>query len=484
MRAHKSILLDSTEYIANDSAEAKEHIKNVENGLLPAIHVKGSESTRYSIRERMSHYRIPGVSVAVINNGEIEWAKGYGVKENRADDPVTVATLFQAASISKPVVAVAVLRLVEKNMISLDSPVNTQLKSWKIPDNEFTRKKPVTVEMLLTHTGGVTGFGFEGYRAGDRLPTLIQVLDGLKPAVSPPIRIVHEPGSRWLYSNGGYLILQQLLMDVTDLTFPELMDEIILEPLSMGDSSFSQPLKPGHEKMFASGHKPDGTVVEGKWRVFPEMAAGGLWTNPVDLCRVIIEVQRSLIGRSNRVLSRSMTENMLSRHFENMGLGFVLRGGGEDLGFTFSGGNEGYRCDMFAYTSRGRGAVIMTNSDNGQFLIDELFRGISAEYGWPDYKPRIKEVARIGEKLYDEYVGTYHSRQTIRPDFDINVEKADDHLCVSFMGGRYLFLPESEQRFFVVDHGWEIEFLRGEDGKVEGIRYFLIVGPGTAQRID
>jgi len=313
---------------------------------------------------------------------------------------------------------------------------------------------------------------------------LLQILDGLKPARSPPIRVVLEPGSRWLYSNGGYLILQQLLIDVTNSPFPELMNEIILKPLNMSNSTFSQPLPSHYERIAAAGHKPDGTTVEGGWHIYPEMAAGGLWTTPIDLCKFIIELQRSLKGDSNRVLSKSMAENMLSRHFGNMGLGFVLRGKDENLAFTFSGGNEGYRCDMYAYAFKGKGAVIMTNSDNGQFIIDEIYRSISAEYEWQDYKLKIKETVDVDKKIYDEYVGTYCSKQEIRPDFDIKIEQEDGLLYASFFGGKYSLIPESERKFFIADHGWEIEFLKDETGKVEGIRYFIIVGPGTARRIN
>jgi len=473
---------DETEYFANNSKEIREHIKKVENGLLPAIRIRGSELKRYNIYERMNHCRIPGVSIALINNSKIEWAKGYGVKENGTDDPITVTTLFQAASISKPIVAAAVLHFAEKDMLDLESPVNSQLRSWKIPDNEITQEKAVNAKMLLTHSGGVAGFGFEGYRIRDKLPTLLQILDGLEPANSPPIRIVHEPGSRWLYSNGGYLILQQLMMDVTNSSFQESMNEIILEPLDMSNSTFSQPLQSRYEVIAATGHKSDGTTVEGRWRIYPEMAAGGLWTTPMDLSKFIIELQKSLEGNSNKVLSKSMIENMLSRHFGDMGLGFILRGNDEDLGFTFNGGNEGYRCDMYAYAFRDKGAVIMTNSDNGQFVIDEIYRSISAEYGWPDHKPQVKEMARIDKEIYNKYIGMYHSKQEIRPDFYIKIEQVNSILYASFMGGRYDLIPESEQKFFVADHGWEIEFLKDETGKVESIRYSIMVGPGTAQR--
>jgi CubicO group peptidase (beta-lactamase class C family) len=484
---------NKTVYIANKPTLIKKKIEKVENGLLPAILIKNAEVKRYNIHERMNHYKVTGVSIAVINNGEIEWAKGYGVKENGTDDSVTVMTLFQAASLTKPIVGAVVLHLVEKDMIDLESPVNDQLKSWKIPENEFTRRKSVTPKMLLLHTGGVTGFGASGYAEEDKIPTLLQILDGLEPANNPPIGVDFEPGSRWRYSNGGYLILQQLLSDVTNSSFIDLMKEIVLEPLSMTNSTFTQPLSSKYVKEAAAGHTFEGAVVEGKWRIIPELAVGSLWTNPMDLCKFIIELQKSIEGNSNKILSKSMTENMLSKHYGNMGLGIGVGGDGKDLQFGFNGGNPGYNCDMFAYAYKDKGAVIMTNSDNGYFLLTEIYRSISAEYEWSDHKPKIKEIAEIDKKIYEEYVGTYHSEQEIRPDFDIKVERENDLLYASFVGEdfnlipqgkKYNLIPESEQKFFIAEHDWEIEFVKGEIGKVNSIRYFIIIGPGTAQRTN
>ena len=383
------------EYLSYISLEVKERLTNDENGLLPAILIKGSDPVKYNIQERMRHYRIPGVSIAVINNGKLEWAKAYGVKQNGTENPVTITTLFQAASITKPMVAAAVLHLAEKGLIDLDAPVNEQLTSWKIPANEFTAQNPVTPKMLILHTGGVTGLGFDGYSIDAKIPTLLQILDGLDPANSPPIRVDATPGANWRYSGGGYLILQQLMQDVTHKTFSNLLNDIILEPLNMTNSFFSQPLMSEQAKAAATGHTSEGEIVVGKWRIYPELAAGGLWSNPIDLCRFIVELQQSLDGNANQFLSKPMTEYMLSRQFINMGLGFVLGGKDENLSFTFNGGNAGYRCSLFAYASKGQGAVIMTNSDQGDFIIGEIFRSISAEYEWADHKPQIKEMAEV-----------------------------------------------------------------------------------------
>ena len=134
--------------------------------------------------ERMSHYNIPGVSIAVINNGEIEWARGYGVRENGGNVPVTTTTLFQAGSISKPVAAMAALFLVQQGKLALDEHVNTKLVSWKLPENEYTTGQKVSLRGLLSHTAGLTVHGFPGYTANEEIPTLLQILDGIEPALS------------------------------------------------------------------------------------------------------------------------------------------------------------------------------------------------------------------------------------------------------------------------------------------------------------
>ena len=349
----------------------------------------------------MAFYKTPGVSIAVINDGKLEWARGYGVLEAGGNNPVTTATLFQACSISKPIAAMAALSLVDRGKLDLDEDLNRLLESWKIPQNEFTREKKVTLRRLLSHTAGTTVSGLRGYAADEQVPTLRQILEGVKPANPEAVRIDAVPGTQWRYSGGGFLVLQQLLIDVSHKPFPQIMRELVLQKLEMKQSTYQQPLPLSLRAQAARGHQPNGEKVNGNWFVYPEMAAGGLWTTPSDLARVVIELQKAKAGKSNRVLSRKMANEMLSdqmqnfpvamvserygRPIKNQGLGFRLEGEGRAARFSHHGGNTGYRCFLVAYNDLGQGAVVMTNSDNGFELVQEIIRSIAKEYNWPNY---------------------------------------------------------------------------------------------------
>jgi CubicO group peptidase (beta-lactamase class C family) len=257
-------------------AASVSEVEAVETGLGPEIVFEGD--TTWTIEERMEHYGVPGVSLAVVKDFKIDWAKGYGFADREAEVPITTETLFQAASISKPTTGLAVLKGVEDGLLSLDTDVNTMLKSWQIPENEFTDSVKVTIAQLLSRHGGVTVSGFPGYTTSEDLPTLIGVLDGLPPANTPPIRVDMVPGTQWRYSGGGYCILQQLLMDTLGKPFPEIITEIVLEPVGMINSAFEQPLGDERAPYAATAYLRGGNRGEGKWHVYPELAAAGLWT--------------------------------------------------------------------------------------------------------------------------------------------------------------------------------------------------------------
>ena len=353
--------------------------------------------------DRMQEDKIPGVSIAVIDGGELAWAGGYGALEVGADRPVTTETLFQACSISKPVAAMAAIYLVQEGKLDLDEDVNQKLVSWKIPENEFTQDQKVTLRRLLTHTAGLTVSGFRGYASDEQLPTLRQILDGIEPANSDPIRVDAVPGTRWRYSGGGFTVLQQLLMDVAGMSFPEIMHDLVLQKLEMKQSTYQQPLPTRLQAGAARGHRENGEKINGDWFTYPEMAAAGLWTTPSDLARVAMELQKSKAGASNKVLSIEMTNQMLAgqmeklpvkmvskryaREIRNQGLGFLLEGEADSARFSHHGDNEGYSCFIVAYCEReaGQGAVVMTNSDNGFWLIQEIVQSIAKKYGWVDY---------------------------------------------------------------------------------------------------
>jgi len=356
--------------------------------------VKGETPAKMKLADRMQFYKTPGVSIAFINAGRIEWARGYGVLEAGGRDPVTPETLFQAASISKSLTAMLALRLVEQGKLDLDSDVNMRLVSWKVPENEFTKEQKVTVRRLLAHTAGITVTGFLGYPVDETVPTLQQILDGEKPANSAPIRVDVVPGGKFRYAGGGYVILQKLMMDVTGVSFAELMENTVLKKLGMTHSTFQQPLARDFASRAAAGHLPDGKEMVGKWFVLPELAPAGLWTTPTDLGRFVIEVQKSRLGKSNKVLSTASINQMLTPQVDDVAFGLFVDGDGSSTRFSFGGSNVGYKSRFVGYLNSGQGVVVMTNSENGTQLIVEILRSVAAEYGWPDFHPRERKWIR------------------------------------------------------------------------------------------
>jgi CubicO group peptidase (beta-lactamase class C family) len=360
------------------SAEVEQHIQRVTSGLT------GDEHGTHTLADRMNELKIPGVSIAVIHQGKIEWARGFGVR-SVGGSPVTADTMFQAGSISKPLAAMAALRLVQQGKLSLDTNVNTYLTSWKLPSDPVTAGKPITLRELITHTAGTTVHGFPGYASNEPVPTLVQVLNGEKPANTPPIRSEGEPGVHWKYSGGGYTIMQQVLIDVTQEPFPELLHDSVLAPIGMSHSTYEQPLPQAFQSFAATPYRSDGEPVKGGAHTYPEMAAAGLWTTPTDLARYTIEVEQSLQDKANHVLSEDMTLEMLTPGTRHWGLGLEIGGSGFNPYFSHGGANEGFRNIFVAYETSGDGAVVMTNGDSGSLLGDEVIRSIATEYRWPDY---------------------------------------------------------------------------------------------------
>ena len=236
-------------------------VAKVEFGLQSRLQIGGEPLATWSIAERMAFYKVPGVSIAVIKDGKIAWAKGYGVLEAGKPQLVDTQSLFQAASISKPTATIAALRLVEQGKLSLDAPINDALKSWKIPENEFTRKSPVTLPHILSHGAGFTVHGFPGYAAGAPVPTVQQVLDGAKPANTPAIRIDKLPGASWRYSGGGYTVMQLAMMEAAGKDFVALTDELVLRPAGMTRSTYAQPLPETSRSNAATAHLQNGSAV-------------------------------------------------------------------------------------------------------------------------------------------------------------------------------------------------------------------------------
>lgn len=334
----------------------------------------------------MTLYDVPGVSIAVIKDHKIDYLDVHGIKDGSTQEPVTEQTLFQAASISKSVSTMAALKLVQDGKMSLDENINHTLSSWQLTENSFTTDAKVTLKRLISHTAGTTVHGFRGYRYSENRPTLIQVLNGIPPANSLPIVVDVTPGTLFRYSGGGYCVMQQAVIDVEQKYFPQILQETVLTPLEMQNSTFEQPLPQQNLERAASGHHADGSTVPGNHHIYPEMAAAGLWTTPADLAKFLIEMQLSLDGNSNLVLDKALTELMLTPVLsDGYGLGMSLINVNGELYFGHGGANEGFRCFMMAHRTAGVGAVVMINSDNGDELADRTIDLIAEKENWPGY---------------------------------------------------------------------------------------------------
>jgi len=359
-----------------------DQIRRVENGLRHNWSDLPWEK-KMNLVDRMNYHKIPGVSITIINNYEISWTKTYGSIKTDTDNPVTEETLFQAASISKPVTAMMVLFYVQEGRLDLDTPVNNYLTEWKIPENTYTADNQVTIRQLLSHTAGLMEYTLPGYTT-EPYPSLTQILRGESPANTPPIEVIMPPGGQYVYSNFGYVVLQQLLEDITGERFEVLADRLILDELDMISSLFSQSLGEDVELISAVGHRSSGVMLAERWRVYPEQGAAGLWTTSNDLSKFVIEIMLSKHGESNKILSKDMVEIMFSKPLEDSGgLGLGVGDEGGVLKYVLhKGANEGFKGIFTGYYELGQGVVILTNSDNGDLFYEEVMKSVSFEYGW------------------------------------------------------------------------------------------------------
>lgn len=457
-----SLLLSPLQFFGQ--SKAQERIKRIENGLLAEYLIKGKPNQTMNLLERMKHHKVVGLSVAVINNYQIEWAKGYGVLDTISNKSVTTETLFQAGSISKPVATVGAFKLIQDGKITLDENVNDKLVSWKVPESDVTKDKKATVRGILSHSAGLTVSGFVGYANGETIPLLTQILNGEKPVNSAPIKVDVVPGTQNRYSGGGFTVLQQLMIDVSKQDFPSFMQKNLLEPLKMKRSGYWLPLPEKYHNSTAVGHRANGEQVTGKWHNYPEFAAAGLWTTPSDLARFVIEVQKSQDGKSDKILTNKTTETMLTPEKSEVGLGFGLKGSPKPFRFGHNASTEGYFALMLGYMHNGQGAVIMTNSDEGVGVTMEIMRAIAKEYGWNDLQTT-EILEKLEQTLINSYSGVYEAENKVR--FNINGENGK--LFLQQEGrNRVELIPLSETEFLVRMGGNpKAFFVKNSEGKPE-----------------
>lgn len=443
--------------------EARQQCRQVLATLRPAV-VFEDEVWHGSLSERARFYNVPGVSIAFIDHGRVAWRATYG-QRNDNGTPVSTQTVFQAASISKPVAATLTLLLVDSGELKLDAPVNSQLRSWQLPDSGDMRSDAVTLRRLLSHSAGINVHGFPGYAAGIALPTEDQILDGQTPANSPPIRLVLKPGSAYRYSGGGYQIAQALIEDAAGTPFAEVARKRLLDPMGMQRTDYSAELPKRFSHNVAVGHGYDGKALPGGWHRYPELAAAALWSTSDDLARYFVAVMQAAHGHPHRPLTPRIAQQMLTPAIEGMGLGFGVHGEGADRLVDQAGATAGYRTYMAGYPKRGQGVIIMTNSDGGKDLIDEICRSLAHAYAWPDFKSRNATAAAIDPATLQKRAGDYRVN---RYGFTLHLQRRGNALLASTPRGQsFTFRPLSAWKFLAEEDASELVFDPKEPGRLQ-----------------
>jgi CubicO group peptidase (beta-lactamase class C family) len=475
--------------IAGHTLHAQEGA-SVARRLRPAVRIENRPDTAFNLLDRMRYYHVPGVSIAVVDNHRIVYASGFGVTEFGGSTPVDTTTLFLAGSISKPVFATGALKLVEQGRLALDDDINKSLRSWRLPDSRFTEQEKVTLRRLLTHTAGLTVWGFPGYRMDAAVPSVQQVLDGTSPANTAAVRNDTTPGARWLYSGGGITIAQLMATDVTFESFPSLMKRLVLDPAGMRHSTFENPLPKTRDASAASGHERFDTPVTGRYHVYPEMAAAGLWTTAPDLARWALAVSRAYNGERNAILSPDMARQMVSKQVQqrppfgngHWGLGVGVGGEGDSTFFQHGGRDEGFVASAIMWPKLGRGLFVLTNGVSGA-LLTEINRAFADVYGLGTGPRMTKRVVTADSASLAPLTGMYefvspNQRDTVR----LEVNAAPNMLRMwdaSLQRMRYL-LPDDSGAFFDFDIGSQFVFERDVPG---GRAKALVLIQGNTRRV-
>ena len=456
------ILMGCSTQSEKDKKLLAERIFRIENGLQPNLQIQGDSVPKYNIEARLKELGIPGVSIAIINSGRLEWAKGYGMADSSENRPVTSETMFLAGSISKPIAAVRAHQLAEQGVIHLDSNVNNYLTSWKLPDNEFTENEKVTTRRILNHTAGLTVWGFPGYSKGDTVPSVPEVLDGK--GNTGPVRVYQIPGVGWQYSGGGYTIMQQMIIDIEEKSFPELMGSNVLVPLGMSISTFENPLPQKYHSISATGYRRNGNEIEGKWHIYPEMAAAGLWTTPSELVLYAKEIQQIYQTQQDGLLKASTVNEMLTPGMNDYGLGPAVA----EHTFGHNGADEGFRAELIAWKEHPVAVVIMVNSDNGN-IIQEIKLSIAQEYGLPGVEPIKRVYHELSTQELQKFTGIYQIPDLGEVEIVLK-ENGLEHIA-PFAPEPIFLLPSSDSTFFNTNGGAYLEFNRNGD-VVTGFKFY------------
>lgn len=460
------------------TAQAAQSIPAYASTLRRAVVFENDSGSKLSLADRMERWKVPGISVAVIDNCKIVDSHGFGITRKGGVE-VQSDTQFQAASVTKPVAAFAALRLVDQGLLSLDSDVNAELQSWEVPASPFLEGHPITLRGILSHSAGLIPGGYGGYSHSEPVPTLIQTLNGVEPARPKPVQVAYVPGSDWRYSGGGYLVAQLLMTEKTGKSFEKIVHDQVLFPTGMTRSGFAEP---STSENVASGHVADGTMVPGGWHVYPELAAASLWSTAPDLASFGLAVMKAVREEPNAMLSPALASQMATANVGPRSLGFEVGGEGKARHFGHDGTNEGYNSSLILYPETCQGAAIMANSDNAKPLIAELLRSIADTYHWPDTMSSTvmkrnpqspTPAARFqGTYSFTDISGVAPFKIISAGDGSFTFDRGDGHREPLYTASEGLVGPDS---------GIIIKAISPANGPAETITYSRIGGRGAAK---
>lgn len=438
-------------------------IRAIEADIEPLLLVKGQAVKPITVEEEMARRHTPALSIAVADGGRIIWTRTYGYADVATHRKPDVHTVFQAASISKPVAASAAMQLVQEGKLALDAPINTELKSWRLPDSPFTRDAPVTLRGLLTHTAGMTVHGFPGYAADAAVPSVVQVIEGKPPANTAAVVVERKPGAAWSYSGGGITIAQLAMTDVTGEAFPALMKARVLGPVGMTDSTYEQPLPEDRRGDAAHAYLDDGTAVKGDFHTYPEMAAAGLWTTPTDLVKWALALGDAYEGRPSPLMSQASARTMLTPGLGDWGIGIEVKGEGEARRFMHSGGNWGFRSFLVGWTHGGRAIAVMVNGDDSFPLAMKMTQAVARRYGWKGMEAKTVEAVDLAPADLAALAGRYGGGTAI-------LTLSGKTLVATSQGQAVALIATGPDHFVRESDGLDIEVERGPDGKPTALK--------------
>jgi CubicO group peptidase (beta-lactamase class C family) len=463
-----ALLFTSTFVSQTYSKEVEEKIKEVENNITGRLVLNNEKPS--TILERMKFHNVKGLSIAIIENNKISWAKGYGWADEEEKRPVTPETLFEPGSISKSLNAVGILKLAQDKELDLNTDINTYLRSWKFPYDSLSKGKKITLTHILSHHAGLSVHGFPGHDIYGPIPTVYDILDGKNGSFTPPVRSMFEPGLRFQYSGGGTTISQVILSDITAQPYEVWMYENVLKPFGMVHSTYAQPPSKEVQKSCSSGYMMDGTRVTSKFHAYPEQGAAGLWMTPSDLCNYIIDMQLAYKGERSKVLSQDMIKLHLTPTFPDgsAALGtFVEEHDGAKF-FTHNAGNDGFCGLFYAGLDDGFGVVIFANSNEFK-IISEVLNSINKAYKWHKFyqAPKPRTSISMSNDVLKSYEGIY-----VFEDIWAAIGKKDKDKNYHFYStGQYVKMYFSTPtHFYNEEFSSEKEFIKDEKGNVTGYK--------------